>query len=70
MKDMKNKACLGESCQREAVRRGLCNACYQVWYKLIQEKKATWEKLEAAGKSAPSPRGRKAKLFLKSLKKK
>lgn len=72
MKDMKNngKKCLGENCQRDADRRGLCSACYQVWYKLIQTKKVTWEKLEAAGKAAPSLRGQKEKLFLESLRKK
>lgn len=41
--------CLIKNCNRSPARRGLCNACYQTFYKAIRAKKTTWAKLEKRG---------------------
>jgi len=41
--------CLIKNCNRIAARRGLCNACYQTFYKRIRAGETTWAKLEKRG---------------------
>jgi len=41
--------CLIKNCNREAARRGLCNACYQTLYKSVRSGATTWAKLEKRG---------------------
>jgi len=65
MTETKNKAsCLKPDCGREAVRRGLCNSCYQTVLRLIMLGMTTWDKLQHEGKVLPPARHRNAEWFL------
>jgi hypothetical protein len=52
MKTKKDK-CLNPECKRPQYCRGLCFACYQYCRRIIAQGRASWEKLEAAGKVRP-----------------
>ncbi len=48
-------ACLS-GCDRIAVNRGLCPACYNRLKAQVRASKTTWAELEAAGKALPARR--------------
>ncbi len=55
--DMSAKSkCLNPNCQREAVTRGLCSACYVRANEVVRARLTTWKKLEVAKKILPSQR--------------
>jgi hypothetical protein len=51
-----NAKCLNPKCQREAMTRGLCAACYVRANEVVRAGLTTWKKLEAAKKVLPSQR--------------
>lgn len=52
--------CMNPLCTRKkaAIKRGLCENCYQRACYLIKYHGATWESLERSGKVLPSKQGR------------
>jgi len=49
---MENK-CLNPNCNSTIKARGLCSDCYAAAFGLVRNKRTTWDKLEAQGKSLP-----------------
>jgi hypothetical protein len=56
--------CLNPNCDRKQVRRGLCNSCYQMAWRLVAQGRTTWGLLEKAGKARGSPGRGKMEWFL------
>ncbi len=46
--------CMTENCDKKAAGRGLCMNCYQAAYRLIQQSKTTWKRLEEINVALPS----------------
>jgi len=47
---MKRIKCLNPNCKRKAYVRGLCRCCYTMAWKMVQQKKTTWQAMMEAGK--------------------
>ena len=48
----KTKCCI-DGCKNDAVRRGLCDACWRSANRAVNAEKTTWEKLEEQGLAKP-----------------
>ena len=55
--------CMGDRYPKVGIYRGLCARHYQRLQKAVLAGKASWDKLEVAGKCKPQVRGRDGKLF-------
>lgn len=54
------KICVYPGCSRKAARRGLCSNCYQSARYVVGLGEATWEQLEADGKTLPRKGNKRA----------